>query len=351
MTGDSAAADSPFVKMLSGLRERIGCEKRIAYIVHGGNLLAVAAMGSDDMLVLRSFMIGASTCGIFYNLLQPHPLFAPASWGIFFICGHSVQIARLLLAKQPVAMTKNEHDIYDEHFLPFGFTPRTFVELLQKSNAKEVEIAPGARLVEEGSLMKYIFLIRDGSVEYIHSHRSDGEEEGEHDDVELTVALDEVRCHKGVWVGSTLSTDVPADNDDGAGKDTWKSSVRAAQVPLEVQSAEGANSSSSTSRRISSAGVRAMRFEVAGFRSVLAENPAAAAAAERLHIDDLEAKLRSSTRGHLSTEHDLRAKIRELVREADHLRSKLKEAEPDLQELEEARRSWGSWWIWIRGRE
>ena len=31
-------------------------------------------MGSSDMLNLRSFMIGASTCGIAYNLLQVHVL-------------------------------------------------------------------------------------------------------------------------------------------------------------------------------------------------------------------------------------------------------------------------------------
>jgi len=53
---------------------------------------------SQDMLYLRSLMIGASTCGIVFNLLQPKPLFVPAGWGVFFIVGHAVQIYILLQA-------------------------------------------------------------------------------------------------------------------------------------------------------------------------------------------------------------------------------------------------------------
>ena len=61
-------------------------------IVHFGNFLAVCAMGTADMLTLRGFMAGASLCGIVFNLVQPKPLFAPAAWGCFFVCGHTVQV-------------------------------------------------------------------------------------------------------------------------------------------------------------------------------------------------------------------------------------------------------------------
>ena len=350
-----------FQRFLCSAREKIGSEQRISYIVHFGNLLAVAAMGSDDMLSLRTFMIGASASGIMYNLLQPKPLFAPACWGIFFIAGHSVQIARLLLERQPVAMSREQHDLYAEHFLPYGFTPRTFLDLLRESHAEEVFVAPGKLLVEEGREIDSIFLLLDGQVDFVHLHHSarshsegasakeeeddDDDDNDQGDDVELTVALDEVRSHKGVWVGDALSLQERSTPAAGAATatttaaaattaaaSTWKWSVRAAQVPPQQPSSLSSSSPSSPSPSSSGgggpsssgAGVRAMRFTAAGFHRVLLESPAAAAAAERLHIDDLQSKLRSSARSHLSTEHKQRKRIRELSKEVGRLNREMR---------------------------
>jgi hypothetical protein len=95
------------------------------------------AMTSSDMLPLRCFMVGASSCGILYNLLQPKPLIPPAAWGIFFIAGHGLQITRLLLARQHITMDDREHELYERAFMPFGFSPRAFTQLL------EVLVGPG----------------------------------------------------------------------------------------------------------------------------------------------------------------------------------------------------------------
>jgi hypothetical protein len=305
-----------FQRFLCSAREKIGSEQRISYIVHFGNLLAVAAMGSDDMLSLRTFMIGASASGIMYNLLQPKPLFAPACWGIFFIAGHSVQIARLLLERQPVAMSREQHDLYAEHFLPYGFTPRTFLDLLREEEEDDDD-----------------------------DDDNDDDDDDQGDDVELTVALDEVRSHKGVWVGDALSLQERSTPAAGAATatttaaaattaaaSTWKWSVRAAQVPPQQPSSLSSSSPSSPSPSSSGgggpsssgAGVRAMRFTAAGFHRVLLESPAAAAAAERLHIDDLQSKLRSSARSHLSTEHKQRKRIRELSKEVGRLNREMR---------------------------
>jgi hypothetical protein len=39
--------------------------------------------------------------GVAFNLLQPTPLVAPAAWGIFFICGHGIQVSPAFVASSP----------------------------------------------------------------------------------------------------------------------------------------------------------------------------------------------------------------------------------------------------------
>ena len=147
-------------------------------------------MGSEDMLQLRAFMIGASACGILYNLLQPLPLIPPACWGLFFIAGHTAQIYRILLESQPVAMSHDEHDLYDSVFLPYGFTPRNFAQLLTEGQCKWVEFKPGDLLAVEGDPVRHVAVILQGTVDVLH-----GEEVCHKIDDEA------VRDHHGVWVG------------------------------------------------------------------------------------------------------------------------------------------------------
>jgi hypothetical protein len=81
---EPAAPLSGFIEAIARFRTKavrvLGHERRIAWIVHGSNALAICAMVSSDMLSLRSFMIGASAMAIVYNLLQPIPLIPPAAW-------------------------------------------------------------------------------------------------------------------------------------------------------------------------------------------------------------------------------------------------------------------------------
>ena len=83
-------------RLLGRLRSAVPAS-RVNYFVHAGNGLAVLASCSEDMLHLRSFMIGATSCNIAFNLLQrPQPLWTPCYWGAFFVAAHGIQIARIL---------------------------------------------------------------------------------------------------------------------------------------------------------------------------------------------------------------------------------------------------------------
>lgn len=270
-------------------------------------------MGSGDMLTLRAFMIGATTCSIAYNLLQPTPLVLPAYWGVLFIVGHSVQISKLLIEQSDVTLDGEELDLYDQAFLPYGFTSRHFHQLLDQGRAQWLAYEEGALLVQEGEPMDHVIVVLgkgdgDGADECNCSVASAGaatapggggakggltvscKGETVHSIDELALA-----AHKGVWVGEPWHVRdcaaSPARSPLGHPPEVarWRQTVRA-----------GAG------------GVRAVRFQLAPFRKVLAENASARTAARRLQVADLHGKLDAADRGHMELERSQKAHIEAL---------------------------------------
>lgn len=121
----TAAAVNP----LGTVRHAVG--NNINLLCNVGNGFAVIALVQQDMLVLRSCMVCASACGITFNLLQPKPLYTPAGWGLFFVCGHLIMIALILRERQEVTMNEEQLDAYEECFQRHGFTPRHFKKLME----------------------------------------------------------------------------------------------------------------------------------------------------------------------------------------------------------------------------
>lgn len=136
---------------------------RVNYFVHAGNSMAVCASCSDDMIQLRSFMIGATCCSIAFNLLQPTPLWTPCYWGSFFIAAHSVQIARILRARSDVTMSGREHNLYENCFMRHGFTPRMFLSVLHNANASWETFEAGDTLCEQGRPAEKLRLVTGGT--------------------------------------------------------------------------------------------------------------------------------------------------------------------------------------------
>lgn len=108
-------------------------------------------------------MIGASSCGICFNLLQPKPLFAPACWGVFFIMGHAIQITRILRAKAHVSLSAEDHHLYEHGFMPFGFSPRQFLDLMQTVPPARVRTPCGENLVAQGDPVLSVGYVVAGS--------------------------------------------------------------------------------------------------------------------------------------------------------------------------------------------
>eukprot|EP01083_Nonionella_stella_P038283 104174_1 len=134
------------------------------YVVHFGNILAVCAMMQSEMLYLRCFMIGASICGITFNLLQPVPLIIPAYWGLFFVLGHSIQIYFLIRDKLPVSMSDDLQQVYEQAFSPYGFTARQYLDLCEFADYSFIRFKKGEYISTEGSNMPYLHWLLKGKV-------------------------------------------------------------------------------------------------------------------------------------------------------------------------------------------
>lgn len=130
-----------------------------------GNLIAVVGMCQTDILLLRACMMGASTCGIVFNLMQPKPLWVPASWGLFFITGHCMMIGLLLRERSAVFLSSDELDAYEEGFQRHGFTPRQFKKLLDASRWERHP--PKTKLAEEGRPMESVYYFHRGSAQVL----------------------------------------------------------------------------------------------------------------------------------------------------------------------------------------
>mmetsp|Transcript_83270 Transcript_83270/g.269525 ORF Transcript_83270/g.269525 Transcript_83270/m.269525 type:complete len:327 (-) Transcript_83270:12-992(-) len=154
-------------------------------LVHIGNGMAVCAMGSSDMLHLRSCLVFSNICNIGYSLMQRPPLLTPVAWGCFFIAGHGVQIVRLLRERQPVELSTEDAELFDKAFKAWGFSPRQFLRLLEAAPPSEVVKDKDEYLVRQGDDIEKIHYLMEGRLA-----------------VELDgVVLNEIRPGPGGWAG------------------------------------------------------------------------------------------------------------------------------------------------------
>jgi len=284
---------------------------RVSSFVHVGNSLAVCASCSDDMVRLRSFMIGATTCGMCYNLLQPAPLWTPTYWGCFFISAHTIQILRILREQSDVRMTDREHDLYERFFMAHGFTPRQYLALIRESNAKWVTVASGEAMARQGEEVVSLHLVTGGTgcCEVREDDLHDGTPAGgplqrqrslqrhrSATDGVLASITQEALSTCGLWVGDCAWE--PADAALSSQQHRWKMSVRAVGGSLD-----------------------AVRFDADSFRAACrAGGPSCMHSAERMQIEALRAHREHTGQFMLKYQARHKDRLREL--EEAHLREK-----------------------------
>lgn len=157
-----------------------------SYFVHFGNVVALAALSQTDILHLRSLLVISTACGISYNLLQPRPLLPPALWGAAFLSLHLYMIAMLLRERQHLSLSKDAEEVYEKAFLPYGFTHRQFLDILEDLQPRWCDWRSGCFVVRRGSDMDDLHYLVEGEVDTISCT----------DD-----SIHKIRSGKGGWLG------------------------------------------------------------------------------------------------------------------------------------------------------
>mmetsp|Transcript_18971 Transcript_18971/g.44198 ORF Transcript_18971/g.44198 Transcript_18971/m.44198 type:complete len:364 (+) Transcript_18971:81-1172(+) len=135
-----------------------------AYIVHIGNVVALAAVSQSDMLYLRCLLVVSTCCGMAYNLLQATPLWAPAAWGIVFLSMHLRQIVMLLRENEKLVLSAEEEQLYEKAFMTFGFSPRSFKDLLTEVRARWCTWDKNTYVQKMGDPMEELNYLVEGDV-------------------------------------------------------------------------------------------------------------------------------------------------------------------------------------------
>lgn len=97
-----------------------------------------------------------------YNLSQTPPLRLPVMWGVIFLSVNAYMIYSLLKEADDLSFTKDELELFEEHFLPYGLTPTQYKKLLDIG--KWVEVPAGTILAKEGEILSYTLLVSSGYV-------------------------------------------------------------------------------------------------------------------------------------------------------------------------------------------
>eukprot|EP00746_Dinoflagellata_sp_MGD_P014569 gnl/MRDRNA2_/MRDRNA2_132012_c0_seq1.p1 gnl/MRDRNA2_/MRDRNA2_132012_c0~~gnl/MRDRNA2_/MRDRNA2_132012_c0_seq1.p1 ORF type:complete len:343 (-),score=73.78 gnl/MRDRNA2_/MRDRNA2_132012_c0_seq1:192-1220(-) len=236
------------------------------YFVHGGNCIVLLAIVQTDMIPLRSLMIVASTAGIAYNLLQPKPLIPPALWGGFFICCHAYQLSILLRERQKIQLSQDEEQAYEAAFLPFGFTPRQFLDILEHSSGKWCDFQKGEYVHHAGSLKEDVHYLLEGEVEMLDENDSE---------------MAKLDPGKGGWLGTLF--------DPNAGKEQ------------EQHERHDSDSKHSLSARCMTDRCRTLGLRREPLHRILKENPRLSQAATKAEVADLWGKIQRATPEHVRT--------------------------------------------------
>lgn len=139
-------------------------------LVHGSNLLLLAAYSVRDILWLRWFAVAAALTNIPFFLLQETILWPPVMWACVFTAINLAQIARIMMERRPVVLTGDERRLYD---LGFGaIRPREFLALTMLGEWSDAPA--GKQVLMKGAPAEEVCIAIEGQVEMTRDGRMVG---------------------------------------------------------------------------------------------------------------------------------------------------------------------------------
>ncbi len=106
-------------------------------LIHGANILYLAAFMVRDILWLRILTVVASFCLVPYFYLRPEPLLTPIYWNLAFTALNVFWIIRILLERRPVKLNDDEQRLCELVFRTM--TPREMLKILKLATWHEAD--------------------------------------------------------------------------------------------------------------------------------------------------------------------------------------------------------------------
>ena len=210
-------------------------------IYNFGMLSSCACFVATDILHLRLLSVLGTSCAIFFNWNRAPPWNA-VYWGVAFVSINLTQIGLLIQERRrkPPNFTEEELQVFTQHFWRHELTTQDYFEVLAVGEWRDFQ--PGKALMTQGKPTPHIILIHSGEVVCTVK--------GEHGDETEVDRLQGGMAHS--WVGELGYL-----NEEG----------------LTKPQREALNDLPRTTCRAVSAPVRALVFEKAALRKLVADRP------------------------------------------------------------------------------
>ncbi|KAL9188794.1 hypothetical protein ACHAXT_007172 [Thalassiosira profunda] len=130
-------------------------------LLNVGSLATLVGFTRADVLELRSLALTGNCTFIMYSLMSPPVRWGPIGWVSLFAGVNGYNIVRIMTERKgKVFLSEHEEEIFNEHFQPFGVTPKQFEKVM--SQGKMRIIPKGGVLSRQGEQMSSVKLVVRG---------------------------------------------------------------------------------------------------------------------------------------------------------------------------------------------
>lgn len=137
-------------------------------ILNMGSLATLTGFTRTDILELRILSITGSLSSVIYFFTRPPPLVVGSViWSLIFASTNAYMVYYIYEERkgQIQPLTEEQKDLYEEHFMPHGVTPRQFEKLIQTS--KVIYLKSGHVLIQKGQELHTVYLVSSGATEAV----------------------------------------------------------------------------------------------------------------------------------------------------------------------------------------
>lgn len=154
---DQAAAPTFFSRTHQWLQQNAA-----VLVLNFGSLCTLTAFTRSDVLELRAFSMTGSISSVIYFFSMQPLRWAPIAWSSLFATVNGVNIYKILYERNAnVVLSQHEEDIFVEHFMPHGVTPKQFEKIC--SRAKTIAYKKRELIVKQGDPLKHVYLVVKGN--------------------------------------------------------------------------------------------------------------------------------------------------------------------------------------------